>query len=883
MARIGRKASEERFRAINEASPFGIFVTDLEARVDHVNRIYTEITGLTIEEALGLGHRSVIHPDDRGWLIREWESHDVSAGKFERAHRIKLKDGTVKWVRIILTPIWSGKTHVGWIGTMEDITDQRKQSLALKASEERFRAISDASPFGIIVTEPNSMAYHVNERYTEITGLTADEAFDMGHRQVVHPDDIEELAAAWESHDASSGPFRREHRLLLKNGDVKWVRSIVSPMIQDGRLTGLVATLQDITADKAAEAKLRSSEERFRAVTDDSPVGIIIRDSDDVVVYANRAIAAIIGQDVESLVGTNYQATVHPADADDLSARLTAFLNYARKGDGAVFRSKHRIIVGETTKWVSTTTVPMYLSDGSVRYANEVHDITDQVEFEYLIRASEERFHALAEGSPMGISIRDSDGMMVYANPALALILGVPADELRGRQFLESLHPDDLERVDRGVAEFITAVNTGVDVLFRSEHRILVDGKVRWIETTSAPIRYSGDELGFVTITHDVTQRHIAEEQLAASEERFRSMAASSPIGIFTHDADGSLDYVNEAFCRINRIEPEQAMGGGWLDLVQPDLREEARRMWHEFTASAEKSMTGEIPGVRNGEEFWARTHTVKTWLDGKLTGYIGTYEDISAQKQAEKEIVAAKAAAESAITAKNEFLSRMSHELRTPLNTILGFAQLLEMESLADRQREGVANILYAGRHLLGLINDVLDIARIEDRRISIDCALLDVPNIVAQVVNIMKPIAEESDVTISQLNIEPGLTVYGDERRLAQVLLNLVSNAVKYNVPSGTVIIDARQDDGHVLISVVDTGVGIPAEKLDQVFTPFDRLGAEQTDVEGSGLGLAVADALVRAMAGEIRIESEEGSGTTATIRLPAEAPAKQELQPQ
>jgi signal transduction histidine kinase/CheY-like chemotaxis protein len=248
------------------------------------------------------------------------------------------------------------------------------------------------------------------------------------------------------------------------------------------------------------------------------------------------------------------------------------------------------------------------------------------------------------------------------------------------------------------------------------------------------------------------------------------------------------------------------------------------------------------------------------------------------ALERGQAELVEASKQADQANHAKSEFLSRMSHELRTPLNAVLGFGQLLEMEGLDDRQQEYVGYVLKGGKHLLALIDEVLELSRIETGQLAISPEPVPLGETVNEVVTLVKPLAAEKHVEISaDLS---GLTddghVHADRQRLKQVLLNLLSNAIKYNRPDGRVQITlAKSSEGRVRIVVDDTGIGIPPDRLAAAFEPFERLGAELTEIEGTGLGLALSKRLVEAMGGSITIRSEPGSGTTFTVELDAVAP--------
>jgi signal transduction histidine kinase/ActR/RegA family two-component response regulator len=236
------------------------------------------------------------------------------------------------------------------------------------------------------------------------------------------------------------------------------------------------------------------------------------------------------------------------------------------------------------------------------------------------------------------------------------------------------------------------------------------------------------------------------------------------------------------------------------------------------------------------------------------------------------EELVTARDTAVTATHAKNAFLSSTSHELRTPLNAVLGFAQLLQLSDLDQEDQDAVERILAAGRHLLGLINELIDIARIESGEFSLSVEPVSVQPVVEETCMLVAPLAADRSITISRLCSSSGLAVNADRQRLSQVLVNLLSNAIKYNRAGGTITITCQAvGPGEVSLAVADTGLGIPAADLGRIFDPFERLGAEQTAVEGTGIGLPLARAIAEAMDGRLTAASVVGEGTTFTVTLP------------
>jgi signal transduction histidine kinase/CheY-like chemotaxis protein len=253
----------------------------------------------------------------------------------------------------------------------------------------------------------------------------------------------------------------------------------------------------------------------------------------------------------------------------------------------------------------------------------------------------------------------------------------------------------------------------------------------------------------------------------------------------------------------------------------------------------------------------------------GQLADSLARAETLLVSRSAQ--LVAARDEALKANQAKNAFLSSTSHELRTPLNSILGFTQLLEMSELNAEDRDSVDRILAAGRHLLALINELIDIARIESGELSVSLEPVSVRALLGDVCQLMTPLAAERDIELLQQCTRPGLAVYADWQRLSQIMVNLISNAVKYNRQGGTITINCQEhQDGQVAISVTDTGPGLSSADLERIFVPFERLTAEQSDVEGTGIGLPLARALAQVMHGSLRAMSTLGQGSIFTVSL-------------
>ena len=376
-----------------------------------------------------------------------------------------------------------------------------------------------------------------------------------------------------------------------------------------------------------------------------------------------------------------------------------------------------------------------------------------------------------------------------------------------------------------------------------------------------------------------------ANEALAESERRFLDILDHSPAAIVLKDLEGRYIFANRSFDRVMGRERAQVIGKTDRDVFPPRIAD----LYHANDLKVlESGLSLDFEEIGIEEDLKPRVfYSSKFPLRdgaGKTYAVCGISTDITDRKHAEQAMSIARREAERANRAKSEFLSRMSHDLRTPLNAVLGFAQLLDMDNLSADQRESVTQILEAGRHLLDLMNEVLDISRIESGNLSLSPEPVAVAEIVEQVVRLMRPLGAAQHVEVTALpTAAQDCHVRADRQRLTQILLNLMSNAIKYNREGGRVTVSCEDaGNGRVRINIADTGAGIRPEKLALLFTPFERLGAEQTGIEGTGLGLALSRGLAEAMGGKLGVSSEVDRGSTFWVELMSVAPSP-EVEPQ
>jgi PAS domain S-box-containing protein len=386
---------------------------------------------------------------------------------------------------------------------------------------------------------------------------------------------------------------------------------------------------------------------------------------------------------------------------------------------------------------------------------------------------------------------------------------------------------------------------------------------------------FGDDELSELKALAAQADLALARNELLDSQRRLAAIVESSDDAIISKTLGGTITSWNRAAERIYGYRPEEAIGRP-TSILAPLERDDEPTILERIASGQSIEQYETMRRTKDG-----RTIDVSLTVspikdtDGRIVGASTIARDVSDRKRSEVERESARQAADRANRAKSEFLSRMSHELRTPLNAVLGFAQLLGMDHQTPEQEEATKEILKAGTHLLELIDEVLDIARIEAGRLRLSLEPVDAIHVVEESISLLQPQARQEGVTLSMDPIDssdPSIHVIADRQRLKQVLLNLISNGVKYNRQNGTVrvSVDRTGSGSRIRIGVTDTGRGIPAERIEQLFAPFERLGAEETGIEGTGLGLALTRPLVEAMGGTISVTSEFGQGSTFSVEV-------------
>ena len=524
------------------------------------------------------------------------------------------------------------------------------------------------------------------------------------------------------------------------------------------------------------------------------------------------------------------------------------------------------------------------LTEQRLRSEIAVHERTT-----HALREVEALYHRIAANTPGLVyqfaSHADGQAEFLFVSDASRDLLGVePADLMNNAdEYFKLVHPKDDPARIRAVAESVATLQP---LRWEGRHR-LTNGQLKWLQISAQPERTADGDILWDGMMLDITERKRAENRLRMLE----SSIDNANDGILITEAEPTdlpgprIRYVNRAFTRMSGYTEEEVIGQTPRMFQGPKTDPETTRKIREALKAWQPVRVELINYRKDGSEFWVELNIVPVANErGWWTHWVSVQREMSERKAIEFALEEARDEAQRANAAKNEFLSRMSHELRTPLNAILGFGQLLELSGPTSQQKESIFHVLRGGRHLLSLINEVLDIARIESGKLELEFESVHVGTALEEAAALVRPLAGARDIVLKIHPAEQSLddiTVQADPQRLKQVLLNLLSNAIKYNHPFGQVDItcEPAAASGWLRLSVHDTGPGISPKDLPKLFAPFERLDAGNTDVEGTGIGLAISKRLAEAMAGTLSVQSTVGRGSVFSLELPMAAGAIQD----
>ena len=848
-----------------------------------LNNTWEAALGYSIEELLAKPYLEFVHPDDReisqNIVSTLVNGHNTSA--FE--NRLLCKDGSVRWL------LWSTVSVLDeqlLYASARDITERKKAEQDLQLRSDQFECLLNAALYGIYMVDDNFRVRHANHyalnAFNNIPDLNGRDFGDV-------------MRLMWPAHKANK--VIKQFRHTLETG-----RSCVVPEMIEQRLDrdaieyfaweihriplpngkfGVVCYFQDISERVLAQQAIVASEERyhtlFKCMDEGYCVVEMIFDAHHVTtdyrfLEVNPAFEA-----QSSLINATGKTILELIP--DFNPGLIATYGQVAL-TGAPIRFEHH--VPELNRWFDIYAFRIKTPQHN-QLAILFNNITARKLAEFALVENEERLQAFVNSSADAIYCMSANWEQMHQVEGRNFVK--EAKKSNANWLQDNIHPDDHLAIQERVSQAIQTKS-----IFEMEHRVFrLDNSVGWTYSRAVPLfNKQGEITEWFGTAADITERKNEQEKLRQSEERFRVLFELGPVAMYTVDAAGTIQEFNRNAINLWGREPQRGDPSESYCCAYRIYMPDGTYVPHAKNAVADV-LQGRVSAAIDVEAILERQDGTRVSVvanvvpllndDGEIVGAMNCMVDMTYRKNIEDALISnnlelqtAKLAAEKANLAKSEFLSSMSHELRTPLNSILGFAQLIEAGTapLTPTQMRNIQQILQAGWYLLALINEILDLAQIESGTQSITHEQVVVADVMQECATMIEPLALKHGVSTIFSTLAPNLCVHADRTRLKQIMINLLSNAVKYNKMGGTVIVDYIVSQTTLRICVIDTGAGLSAEQLTQLFQPFNRLGRQANIEEGTGIGLMVCKRLIELMDGKIGVQSTVDVGSKFWIEL-------------
>ncbi len=867
------RQAEARFRQVVEVGILGFVFWNKAGEITDANDAFLDMVGYSREELeQGRINWREMTPPEYAYLDERAFIQMESYGKCEPYEKQYItKDG--RRIDIQLSVAYYHQSKQAGVAYILDITNQKRAEASLEDSEEQLRLITDALPVLISFIDKNLCYQFANKAYEVWFGYSVNQILGKSVYEVLGEKAMEGLkpymVRALQGETVSFELTTPYHM-----GGTRTIHADYIPKFSsDNSVEGFFVLVADITQQKKAEQDLIDSRDRLQAAIDVAGMGTYRWNMQTGDVVWDSSLYQLFGVDESGPRGLqSFYELIHEDELDAVKAEIER----CKQPDYCQFNLEYRIIRPDgQVRWI--------LDKGAVRRDDDetpvyltgaCFDITEQKQYERALKESEERYRLILEGSNDGIWDWDMGNNVVYSNARYRDMIGLEEEDFSIDYFFSLIHPEDQPRVvDAVLAHMETSA--AYDIEFRllnkkTQSYVTVWSRGKVIKDEQGlPVRMSG-------LHTDLTERLRAQHALAESEARFRMLAESAPVIIWMTNAQNENEYVNASYLSLFGLSPEEALGNRWMDLVHIDDRKSYLKICEDAFRTKQSFKTEvRVYDVNHAVRWLLVVGVPRFTPQGEFLGFIGSCADITEQKQTEAELLLAREMAEIANQKKSEFLAMMSHELRTPLNAVLSYSKMMEMGlagPVTEKQAKYLHNVGASGQHLLAVINDLLDVSKIEAGKMQIMPDWIDLEPVIADIQSMMMTLASKKNVALT-FNLQPAIgRIYVDEYRFKQILVNLINNAIKFNKPHGDVVVQIRNEEQWLTVSVWDTGIGIPQSKLPELFHKFYQVDSSMSRrQEGTGLGLSLTKDLVELHGGVILVHSTEGVGTTFEVKLP------------
>ena len=857
------KESKARFEQLIQVQEDVVWLTDWEEhRVLFVNDAFESIWGYGREKLYEdpLLWTRPIHDNDRERVENAFQR--LGLGEFyDQVFRLIKQDGSMVWIRDRGYPIRDENGRIVRVaGIAEDITERKLTEMIVHESEERFRSTFEQAAVGICHVSLDGEFIKVNKKLSEFWGYPADELIHLTFQEITHPDDLGkdmELVGRVLAGEIES--YSLEKRYINRTGEMVWGGLTVSlARDSEGRPDYFISVVEDITARKQTE----ESAARLGRIIENSVNEIYVFNAETMLFgQVNHGARENLGYTLDEMKKMTPLDLKPDFTREQFMTLIRPLLDGEK--DRVFFDTRHQR--KDRTCYPVEVNLQMTTYDNQPAFVAIILDVTDRLEAKETLqrtrmsidRASESIFWILPAGE------------VFDANDGACRRLGYSREEMVGML----MNDIDVELPYGRWADFLNAVRGRGEFRFESRHKTR-EGELLPVEAAVYRQEH-GDKEFLLVFAQDITERKKTEKEI----RRLSSVAERTSNVVIITDPEGAVQWVNDSFSELTGYSKDEIIGRRPGSMLQgPETDQKIVEFMRESFSRQEGFTTEVVNYSKSGRKYWLALDVQPIFdQNGELLNYVAIESDITARKEAEQALVRAKELAEAANRTKSEFLANMSHELRTPLNAIIGFSEILSDQvqgSLNDKQLRQVKHILDSGRHLLSLINDILDLSKVESGRVELQPGPVHLSALISAGLIMVREKAQRHGLNI-KVDMEgmEDLWFSADEIRLKQILYNLLSNAAKFTPDGGEINVSAFAEDDRLTIEVADTGIGVSDEDQERIFNEFEQVESDYSRRhQGTGLGLSLTKKLVELHGGEIWVRSEGlGKGSRFGFRIP------------
>ena len=878
-----RKQAIEDSRRFFTLSQELLCTVGFDGYLKKLNGTWETTLGYSVEELLAKPYVEFVHPDDKSKTLLEAEKLSTGQNSIAFENRYICKNGEVCCL------LWSVVTIIEeqlFYCSARDITDRKKVEQDLQLRKEQFECLVNAAPFGIHMMDDNFTMLHVNPyaipAFGNIPNLIGRNFGDVMHMLWPGPkadEIIQQFRRTLETGESIVVAEMIEQR-VDREATEHYAWEIHRIPLPNGKL-GVVCYFQDISQRLSAQKSIIESEDRYRTLFNCMDQGYCVVEmifNEQHKPYDYRFLEVNPPFEEQSSLVNATGKTILEFIPDFNPVLIATYGQVALTGEPIRFEHE----VKELNRWFDIYAFRIKSAENN-KVAILFSNITERKQTQQSLIEREMRLQAFVMSSSDIIYCMNADWSLMQQLHGRNFVVDTKQPNANWLQ--DYIHPDDQPIVLEKINQAIQSKST-----FELIHQVVrEDNTLGWTFSRAVPLFNSEGEITeWFGTARNITDRKLEQEALRQSEERFRVLFDLGPVAMYTVDASGRIQEYNRNAIVLWGREPRRGDPSELFCCSYKIYLADGSLVPHsESPVSA--VLQGKVPSALDVEAILERLDGTRVSVvanvvplknvKGEIVGAINCLVDMTFRKNAEEVLVSnilelqtANLIAEKASLAKSEFLSSISHELRTPLNSILGFAQLLESSTaqLTLTQTRNIQQILEAGWYLLTLINEILDLAQIESGKQAIVLEWVSIKELMRECATIIEPLALKHDVSTIFTSLADSTYVHADKTRLKQIMINMLSNAIKYNKVGGSVIVDYTLSQNSLRICVIDTGEGMSAEQLAQLFQPFNRLGRQANIEEGTGIGLMVCKRLTELMNGKIGVKSTMDIGSEFWIEL-------------